>query len=356
MTLTSYQEMYEQLWEQSGVGDLHQALPADVEELITRLGLDSSNPLAYTDLSAGQVAALVTELLTQQGAAPRQSLGVLLGVILLTALLGGLEGGTVSPLHRTYHSVGVLGAVSVVLLPLVILVQTVGETTQRVTVFLTAYVPVYAAVLVGSGHGVGAVSYQTTLLGAGHLLSAFIGRGVLPLLTVSLALGCVGSVAEGFSLEAISRTFHKGVLWGLGLFSTVFSGLLSIQQMVAAAADSLGGRVIRFSLSGMVPVVGGLLSEAYSTVVGCAGLLRTTVGAFGLLAVVLIVAPPLVRCVCWQVALSLGGGAAELFDLKPLSKVCRTAVGAVQVLEAVLAAYGLMMIIATAAVASAAGR
>ena len=354
--MTAYEELYRQLWEQSGVSDLQQALPADVEELMTRLGLDAANPSAYTDLSAGQVAALVGELLAQQGAAPRQSLGVLLGVILLTALLGGLEGSAVSPLQRTYHSVGVLGAVSVVLLPLAALVQTVSETAERVIVFLSAYVPLYAAVLVTGGRGLGAVSYQTTLLGAGYVLSAFIGRGVLPLLTVSLALGCVGAVTEGFSLEALSRTFHKGVLWGLGLFSTVFSGLLSIQQMVAAAADSLGGRVIRFSLSGMVPVVGGLLGEAYNTVMGCAGLLRTTMGAFGLLAVVLMVAPPLVRCVCWQVVLSLGGGAAELFDLPPLAKVCRTAVGAVQVLEAVLAAYGLMMIVATAAVVSAAGR
>lgn len=354
--MTAYAELYRQLWEQSGVEELQQTLPADVEELIARLGLDSSNPLAYTDLSAGQVASLVNELLSQQGAAPRQSFGVLLGIVLLTALLGGLEGGAVSPLQRTFHSVGVLGAVSVVLLPLVALVQTVSETAERVTVFLSAYVPLYAAVLVSSGRGLGAVSYQTTLLGAGHLLSAFIGRGVLPLLTVSLSLGCIGAVAEGFSLESISRTFYKGVLWGLGLFSTVFSGLLSIQQMVAAAADSLGSRLVRFSLSGMVPVVGGLLSEAYNTVVGCAGLLRTTVGAFGLLAVVLMVAPPLVRCICWQVVLSLGGGAADLFDLPPLAKVCRTAVGAVQVLEAVLAAYGLMMIVATAAVASAAGR
>ena len=111
----------------------------------------------------------------------------------------------------------------------------------------------------------------------------------------------------------------------------------------------------RFSLSGFVPVVGGLLSEAYATVMGCAGLLRTVVGVFGLVAVVLMVAPPLVGCVCWNVALHLAGGAAALFGLAPIERLCRVAAGAVRVLIALLAVFALLMVIATAVMSSTMG-
>ena len=191
------------------------------------------------------------------------------------------------------------------------------------------------------------MSYQTTLLAAAELLTWLIRSVVLPLLVVSLAMGCTGSVADGFCLESVSATLHKTILWALGLFSAVFSWVLSMQQMVAVAGDTLGGRAMKFSLASFVPVVGGMLSEAYSTVVGCAGLLRSTVGCFGLVATMVIVLPPLVSCVCWSISLSLSGTAAALFKLPALEKLCKTAGGAVRILIAVLAVFALLMIIST---------
>ena len=232
-------------------------------------------------------------------------------------------------------------------MPLFSLIQRIGETVDRVTVFLTGFAPVYAGILVTSGSAAGALSYQTTLLAATQLLTWMIRGLVFPVLTVSLAMGCTGSVTHGFCLDSFSQTLHKTILWALGLFSTLFSGLLSLQQMVAAAGDSLSSRVMRFSLASFVPVVGGLLSEAYSTVVGCSGLLRSTVGSFGLLATVLIIVEPLVSCICWNISLGLAGSAAALFGLPSLEKLCRTAVGAVRVMIAVLAVFALLMVVST---------
>ena len=349
-------DVYGQLLEESGAGSLTQALPEDVQALLEQWELDGLSPDTYTDLSLMRVGELAMDLLRNESAAPRGAFGVLLGVILLTALLSGLEVGTATPLRDAYHGVAVLGAGGLLLTPLFGLVEAVGETARQVTVFLTAYVPAYAGILVTGGSPVGALSYQTTLLGATQALTLLIGQVVFPVLTVSLALGCTGAVVEGFCLESISQTLHKTVLWALGLFSTVFSGVLSLQQMVAGAGDSLSGRVIKFSLSGLVPVVGGMLSEAYATVAGGVGLLRTTVGGFGLLVVVLTVTPPLLRCVCWSLCLSVGAAVSSLFGLSPLEKLCRVAGGTVRVLVAVLAVFALLMVVATLAVSSVSGR
>ena len=341
-------EMYSQQMESGGVTDLPQRLPQNVQALLEEWNLHTFDPTAYADLHLGQMAEILSELLSAQAAGPRQTFGMLLGVILLCALFSGLDGAVGSlSLRRTYQGVAVLAAGGTVLVPLFSLLSAVWETVQQVTVFLTAYVPVYGAVLFTSGRGAGAVSYQTTLLAAVQLLLWLVRSVVFPVLLVSLAMGCVGSVSEGFCLDRLSGTLHKAILWALGLFSTLFSGLLSLQQMVAAAGDSLGGRVVKFSLSSFVPVVGGVLSEAYNTVVGCGNLLRSTVGAFGVLSVVLVILPPLLSCICWSLGLHLAGGAAALFRMTPLDTLCRTAAGAVKVLISLLAVFALLMILST---------
>ena len=348
-------DLYRRQRQAAGVEELPRHLPADVQQLLEQMDVDLLTPDAYENLSVQRVSEMLFSLLQTQSDGPLQALRMLLGVVLVSALLGGLDMGGGAALRHTYHGVAVVGAGGVLLPPLLALLQTVGETVDSVTVFLTAYTPVYAVVLAANGRAVGAVSYQTTLLGATALLAWLIRLAVFPVLTVSLALGCTGAVTDGFCLDRLSDSLHKAVLWGLGLLSTVFAGLLSLQQMVAAAGDTVAVRVARFSLSGFVPVVGGLLSEAYATVMGCAGLLRTVVGAFGLVAVVLTVAPPLLNCICWNVALHLAGGAAALFGLAPIERLCRVAAGAVRVLIALLAVFALWMVIATAVMSSAMG-
>lgn len=350
-------EMYTQQARSSGAADLPERLPQDVQALLESLGLDALDPASYAQLGFGETAQMLADLLNTQSAGPKQTIGMLMGVILLCALFSGLDGAVGSlSLRRTYQGVAVLAAGGAVLTPLFALFSRVWEAVQQVTVFLTAYVPVYGAILLTSGKGVSAVSYQTTLLAAVQLLLWLVRGVVFPVLLVSLALGCTGSVSEGFCLDRLSGTLHKSILWMLGLFSTLFSGLLSLQQMVAAAGDSFSSRVVKFSLSSFVPVVGGVLSEAYNTVLGCGALLRSTVGAFGLLSVVLVVLPPLLSCVCWNIGLHLAGGAAALFGLTPLDTLCRTAAGAVKVLIALLAVFALLMILSTSVVAFTAGR
>ena len=346
-------EMYAEQVQASGAGDLPQRLPQDVQALLETLDLDSLDPSAYAQLQFGDVAQMLADLLFRQAAGPRQTIGMLIAVVLLCGVFTGLDGSSGGlSLRRNYQGVAVLAAGGAVLVPLFALFSRVWETIQQVTVFLSSYIPVYGAILMTGGKAVSAVSYQTTLMAAIQLLLWMVRGVVFPLLLVSLALGCTGSVAEGFCLDRFSTTIHKGALWVLGLFSTLFTGFLSLQQMVTAAGDTLSGRAIKFSLSSFVPVVGGVLSEAYNTVVGCGTLLRSTVGAFGLVSVVLVVLPPLLSCVCWNVGLHLAGGVAALFGLDALEKLCRTAAGAVRVLIAVLAVFALLMILSTSIVAS----
>lgn len=349
--------LYEEQLAASGAGELVERLPQDARALLETLQLDGLTQANFAGLELSKVMNVLLSLLRDNSVAPIQTLASLLAVVVLSAMFGGLQGlSDRTPLRQTYQTVSVLAAAGFLLGSLGTLVKAVQATMDSVNVFMLSFVPVYGVVVASGGSPTAAVSYQTTLLAATELFMQGVRAAVLPMLLVSLALGCVGTVADGFCLSSFSATFYKIVLWGLGLFSTVFSGVLSVQQMVAAAGDSVSSRMVKFSLASFVPVVGGVLSEAYSTVIGCAGLLRSTVGAFGVVATLVIVLPPLLSCVGWSVCLGLGGNAAALFKLDALEKLCRCIGGAVRVLIAVLAVSGLMMIVSTSVVAFAGRR
>ena len=86
-------EMYSQQAGASGATDLPSRLPSDVQALLDSLDFDALNPSAYTDLTLSELTQMLTDLLFAQAAGPKQTIGMLMAVILLCALFGGVISG-----------------------------------------------------------------------------------------------------------------------------------------------------------------------------------------------------------------------------------------------------------------------
>ncbi|MGI6265391.1 MAG: stage III sporulation protein AE, partial [Acutalibacteraceae bacterium] len=182
---------------------------------------------------------------------------------------------------------------------------------------------------------------------AAQTLTWLTGRVVVPCLVISLAFGLTGAAAPDMRLPAVGGALSKGASWLMGVSATVFVGLLTLRGAVTSAADSLGGRAIRFSLASFVPVVGGAMGEAFNAIRGCLSALRATAGAVGVAATGLIVLPPLAECVGWALTLGICGTAAEMLALPSLSGLLKAAQGVIKALIAALLCCGLFLIVAT---------
>lgn len=351
-----WDELYQEQAEASGAGDLPDNLPEETRQLLDQLGITSIDAEGFSSLEPQGVWKALAELTGQEASGPLRSVGVVLGVVLLCALMEGMKQTLRDPsASPVFQVVCVLAACAALLVPLSSCVQAVCRAAESTSVFMGSFVPVYAGILVTAGHAVTAASYQTVVLFAAELITLLATHLLVPLLTVSLALGMAGSLNTGLRLDSLSSAINKGAAWLLGITTTLFVGLLTLQGIVGGAADTLSSRALRFSLSSMVPVVGGSLSEAFSAVKGCLGLLKSTVGGFGMLATALIVLPPLLQCAVWSLGLALCTAAAELFALGQISALLRSAQAVVKTLIAVLAACSLFMIVATAVVTAAGG-
>ena len=350
------EELYNEQLEASGGKELIEALPRETQELLKQLGIAELQPLdavPNTETVLQQVLQLAAEALK----VPLSTAGAVLAIVLLYAWVEGLRqtvrSEEVSAVFGTVCSLAVCGCL---LLPLADCIRTVNEALTSVSVFMGAFTPVYAAVLLSGGQTATALSFQSLVLYASQLLAWLTSGVIVPLMTVALALGVTGSVTPQLRIGGAGSLIGKTAAWLLTLGMLLFTGLLSLQSFAGAAADNLGVRALKFSISSFVPVVGGSLSEAFSAIRGCLQLLRTTLGGFGVAATALIVLPPLLRCLGFSLLLSVCRTAADVFELRVITDVLTASRSAVRNLIGVLCASGAFLIIAVAVVSTAAGR
>ena len=67
----------------------------------------------------------------------------------------------------------------------------------------------------------------------------------------------------------------------MGLFLTVFLGVISVQGASAAVTDGITIRTAKFITGNFIPVIGRMFTDATDTVVGASVLLKNSVGIAG---------------------------------------------------------------------------
>lgn len=336
------------------INALYDSLPQETKDRLSALGIHSGEALDWQAPDPNRWFLLLQSVVGEESPLPVTTAGVLVGIVLLCAATEGLRHTLREPaLSETYQAVCTVGAGVAMMVPLADCMSRVTAAAQSVTVFMGSFVPVYAAILATGGRISAAASYQTLMIAAAEGVAGLITGLILPLMAVSLALGLTGSVGKGLRIGAIGGWINRCGAWLLGTVSTLFVGCLSLQQIITGAADTVTTRAMRLSISSFVPVVGGALSEALTTVQGSFTLLRSTVGVFGIVAILAILLPPLCACVLWSVGLSLCGMVAETLELERLTGMFRTVAGVVKVLIGALCACGMVMILCTALVLAA---
>lgn len=349
-------ELYREQLEASGGEALLQALPEETRELLDRLNIDSLEADAFTEMDTGSLLSELWELLKTAAGEPLAACGTVLGILLVYAWVDGMRQTLrTEEASSVFSVICALAACGTVMLPVAGQLERVCEAMESVSVFMASFVPVYAGILVTGGQASAAASFQSIVLYAAELLSWAAGSLIVPLLSISLALGLTGSLTPELRLGRVGAMIGKTATWVLTLGMVLFTGVLSLQTLVGGAADKLSDRALRFSIAHFVPVVGGSISEAFSTIRGCLHLLRSTTGCFGIAATLIIVLPPLMSCLLWNVMLSVGEMAADLFGLQPFSELLKTAHGIMRCLAGVLCVGGLLLTVSLTVITVAVG-
>ena len=123
----------------------------------------------------------------------------------------------------------------------------------------------------------------------------------------------------------------------------------------SGAADQAAVRAAKAVLSGTVPVVGGILSDAAETLLAGAGVLRGGIGIFGTLGVLAICAYPFLHLGIQYLLYRGAGFLAEAAGGGPLPKLIGSLGSAFALVLGMTASCAAVIIVAIAAAMGAAG-
>lgn len=127
----------------------------------------------------------------------------------------------------------------------------------------------------------------------------------------------------------------------------IFTGYLGITGVITGTADAAAVKAAKLTISGVVPVVGGILSDASETVILSAGVMKNAVGMYGLLAVAAIWITPFLQIGAQFLLLKLTAVLCAVFGVKEASELIEDFSSAMGLLLGMTGTVSLLMLIST---------
>ena len=173
-----------------------------------------------------------------------------------------------------------------------------------------------------------------------------VSSGVLfPFLRVCTGLSLASSVGGGEGLSQISGLLRRQFLWLIGALMMLLCAVLSYQTVLARASDSVALRAVKFTLSGAVPIIGGAVGEAASSLAAGISLTGKTVGVLGIAAVLWQILPTLCTVYLTRLAFCISGTAASFLGMTREEAVLGECASLVGFLLAVCAASAVLYLL-----------
>lgn len=169
------------------------------------------------------------------------------------------------------------------------------STIDKMQGFSQVLLPVMATFTAASGSAGAAAARQVATAMFSSLLLTLIDKLLVPLVYAYVA-ACTAYAAVGNpGLKKVAELLKWVVTTSLTTLLIVFVTYLSLSGTFSGTADAAALKATKMAISNAVPVVGRIISDAAETILVGAGLLKNTVGLFGMLAVLALCIVPFVH-------------------------------------------------------------
>lgn len=319
---------------------------SDISDKLEEFSISVRNSEGFGNITLSGIITWLTETFLNSLKAPVKMLGRIMAAALLCTIFQNIseQGSSVSEI---YNTAGILTVILSVYSCIDTAVAIITSALETLSVFMLSYIPIFASVTASAGHFAAAGSYYGSDLFLCECIAFASKTLLMPLVSVLTAMSVTGAINPDMRLGRVSFTVKKAVQWILGILTTLFTGLLTIQSTVGASADSLRSKAVRLTASSFIPFVGGAVSESYSAIKGSIGVIKTGTGAVGVIIIALIVIPPIIAVIADRAAISLGKLFCEMLGLDRTAALLDELGTVLAIAMSVLIYFSIMFVIST---------
>lgn len=303
LTGTAAAELREEQSESFGVDGLYDSLPEEVE----------ADNAADVDLN-GSIRRILHTALDGSTATVRSVLRTVMEVLMIAVFCQMMEGGGRGALPDASFLLGTAALVAASISQVKGVIGIGMSAVKGLQSFSDVLLPVMASATAGAGGSGTAAALYTVTVFFSNLLMRFCSRLLRPLIYAALALAVTDTVLRSQRMKQLRELLCWLLKTGMKAVLYLFTGFLSVTGVLAGSADAAALKAAKITVSGMVPVVGGIISDAAETVLASAGVLKTGVGTLGILAVLALFLLPYLRIGAYYLGFRLASGLCGLLE------------------------------------------
>lgn len=306
------------LYDLSGI---YNSLSDEAKQSLEDIGAASADPNTLSEISFNSIVAEILDLAGENVSSPLKGLISITALLLLSSILSAYKSTLNSDISTALNITTTLCITCAVAVPAISVINNTASVISTASNLMIAYIPIMVVIMATSGHAVSGASYYSMMLAAGEGVGQLSSKVIVPLLNMFLGLSITSSVSPDINLSGFINMFSKTIKWILGFGMTIFTAVLALKQLITSSLDDVSTRAVRFTLNSFIPIVGSALSDAYKTVLGSVGLLKSGVGVFVILSVAVVFLPVILQSIMWIFTLWIGKSTAEVLGLSQPAKL-----------------------------------
>lgn len=241
----------------------------------------------------------------------------LIAVCVLVSIFAAFPGSS----SRVTELIGTIAVSSLLLGTSNTMVRVSTDTIFELSAYGKLLIPVMAAAVAAQGGaGTSAALYTGTVI-FDAALCQIIEKLITPMLYLYIC-AAIANAAIGQDMLKKLRDLLKWLMtWCLKTVLYIFVGYIGITGVAGGATDAAALKAAKLTISGMVPVVGGILSDASEAVLVSAGLMKSAAGIYGLLALIAIGIGPFIQIGVQYLLLKAAAALCQVIGGKGISDI-----------------------------------
>lgn len=223
-------------------------------------------------------------------------MGTLIALAILCTILRNMQSNFENTnIGKVTYSVVYLVLISIAVRSFSLALKVGEEAIDKMVSFIQALMPVILTLLTSIGGITSMAIFNPLIFTSITIASTWIKNILLPIIFFASVLGVVSNIPTRFNVSFLASFLKQICVFLLGLFMSIFLGVLVVNGAASATVDGISIRTAKFASKNFIPIIGGIFSDTVDTIVGCSLILKNAVGVFGLFIVLLMTIFPVIK-------------------------------------------------------------
>ena len=221
------------------------------------------------------------------------------------------------------------------------------DAVQEICEYGKLLCPVLSMALAAQGGVTSSAALYTGTTGFIAILTMLISGVVVPMIYIFLILSVSYCALEYEVMKNVASAIKNFVVWLLKTLLIVFTTYMSLTRVISGTSDAALLKATKVTISSVVPVVGGILSDASESVLTSVGILKNAAGIYGILAILAVFMGPFLKVGVQFLLLKAYAGICCMLGNKNMSALVADFSTAMGLLLAVVASGCTLVLVST---------